>query len=948
MRRSSFVVALVLLLSAFASASWAQSSRATRFVDGQMLVKFKAGAAASAKADAHRRGGGTPLKEIARTGVQLVSVPAGTEASAIARYRSNPNVLFAEPNYIRSIPAGERTAAGTPAAPVVPGDHDFAEQWGLHNTGQQFLCLPLIFGDLCFYVGTQDADIDAPEAWATSTGSPGVTVAIIDSGVDYTHPDLAPNYAGGQDFINGDLDPMDDQGHGTHVAGIIAAAMNNPTGDPAAPEGVVGVAPNARILAYKVCAADGSCSDFAIEQAIAQAVADHARVINMSFGGPDYSQSMDEALQAAWAAGLVLVAAAGNNGTTDLGYPAALPNVVSVGAFDEDDNRASFSTYGNWVDIAAPGNVIMSSYPMAQCAVTANPGDTGCYTWLSGTSMASPFVAGAAALVWSRGDVASNQQVVDILLGSADPVGVSGARLDSWTIHGGLNVANALAYVGTNLPPVADAGPDQDLTDSNFDGVELVDLDGSGSHDPDGTIDRYQWQEGEAMVATGAAASAWFTAGTHTLTLTVTDNAGAIGTDSMVITVTTPNRPPIVSDRGATAVAGTPVPIALGATDFETCELTFSVVQAPGSGALGAMQDLPCLAGSPNGDSATIAYTPASAGTYTFTYKANDGHDDSNIGTVTIVVTEPNRPPTASNASASTVVGVPVTITLGAADIETCELAFSVVQAPASGTLGAIQNQPCGAGSPNIDTASVTYTPASAGTHTFTYKANDGTDDSNIGTVTVAVAVPNSPPTAADISASTVAGTPLTITLGATDAESCELTFSIVQAPGSGALGDLQNQSCAAGSPDSDTARIVYGPGSTAGTFTFTYRVNDGSADSNIATVTIVVTAPPPPPPPPVLAVTGISPNVVSQNVGTRSFLITGTAFAAGARVAFVNGTAGQTPRVVSVTRNSSTQLTATVEIRAGGPKKNRSWDVQVTNPDGTTAVGAHLLTITP
>ena len=124
--------------------------------------------------------------------------------------------------------------------------------------------------------------------------------------------------------------------------------------------------------------------------------------------------------------------------------------------------------------------------------------------------------------------------------------------------------------------------------------------------------------------------------------------------------------------------------------------------------------------------------------------------------------------------------------------------------------------------------------------------------------------------------------------------------------------------------------------------------MNDGSADSNIATVTIVVTAPPPPPPPPVLAVTGISPNVVSQNVGTRSFLITGTAFAAGARVAFVNGTAGQTPRVVSVTRNSSTQLTATVEIRAGGPKKNRSWDVQVTNPDGTTAVGAHLLTITP
>jgi len=845
MRRSRFVVAVVLLVFAFASPSWAQSSKATRFVDGQMLVKFKPGAAASAKADAHRRGGGKPLKEIARTGVQLVSLPPGTEASAIARYRNNPNVLFAEPNYIRSIPAGARTTAGAPAAPVMPGDHNFHEQWGLHNTGQQFLCLPWIFGDLCFYVGTPDADIDAPEAWATSTGSPTVTVAIIDSGVDYTHPDIAPNYAGGQDFINGDLDPMDDQGHGTHVAGIIAAAMNNPTGDPAAAEGVVGVAPNARILAYKVCAADGSCSDFAIEQAIAQAVADHARVINMSFGGPDYSQSMDEALQAAWAAGLVLVAAAGNNGTTDLTYPAALPNVVSVGAFDEDDNRASFSTFGDWVDIAAPGNVIMSSYPMAQCAVTTDPGDTGCYTWLSGTSMASPFVAGAAALVWSRGDVTSNQQVVDILLASADPAGVASAPLNSWTVHGGLNVANALAYAVTNLPPVANAGPDQDLTDSGFDGVELVNLDGSGSRDPDGTIDRYEWQEGDTSVASGATTSAWLTAGTHTLTLTVTDAAGAIGTDSVMITITTPNRPPIVSDTGATGIVGTPVPIALGATDIETCELTFSVVQAPGSGTLGAMQDLPCLAGSPNGDSAQITYTPGSAGTYTFTYKANDGNDDSNIGTVTVTVTEPNRPPTASNASASTVVGAPVTITLGAADIETCELTFSVVQAPASGLLGAIQNQPCGAGNPNIDTASITYTPGSAGTYTFTYKANDGTADSNIATVTIAVAAP-------------------------------------------------------------------------------------------------------PPPPPATLTVTGISPNVVSQNVGTRNFVITGTAFATGARVSFINGTGGQTPRVVNVTRDSSTQLTATVQIRAGGPRKNRLWDVQVTNPDGTTAVGARLLTITP
>ena len=1037
MRRSRLVLAVILVVSAFAfaSTSSAQNSRASRSVDGEIIVKFRPGAAASARAEAHRQGGGKRLHAIARTGVELVSIPAGTEASAIARYRNNPNVLYAEPNYIRSLPPSVPTAAGATAPPVVPGDHSFNEQWGLHNTGQQFLCLPWLFGDLCFYVGTPDADIDAPEAWARSTGSPNVTVAVIDSGVDYTHPDLAANYAGGQDFFNGDLDPMDDQGHGTHVAGIIAAAMNNPTGDPAAAEGVVGVAPNARILAYKVCGADGSCSDFAIQEAIAQAIADHAMVINMSFGGPDYSQSMDEALQTAWAAGLVLVAAAGNNGTEALTYPAALRNVISVGAFDEDDNRASFSTFGSWVDIAAPGNVIMSTYPMAQCAASDVPGDTGCYTWLSGTSMASPFVAGAAALVWSRGDVTSNQQVVDILLNSADPAGVASARLDTWTAHGGLNIANALAYAVSNLPPVADAGPDQDVTDTGFDGVELVTLDGSGSRDADGTIVSYEWQEGGTSIATGATATAWLTAGTHTLTLKVTDNAGDSGTDNVTIAVTTPNRPPAVSDTGATAVVGTPVSIALGATDFETCELTFSVVQAPGSGTLGSMQDLPCLAGSPNGDTASITYTPASVGTHTFTYKANDGSADSNIGTVTVIVvnrppaasdtsastvvgtpvtislgatdmetcelafavvqgptsgtvgamqdqacvagtpnsdtaritytpasvgthtftytandgsadsniatvsvTVTNRPPTASDASASTVVGAPVTITLAAADAETCDLTFSIVQTPGSGTLGAMQGQACVAGSPNIDTAQITYTPASVGTHAFTYKANDGIADSNMATVTVTVV--NRPPAASDRSASTVVGTPVTITLGAMDAETCDLTFSVVQTPGSGTLGAMQDLACVAGSPNSDSARITYTPGST-GTYAFTYKANDGSADSNTATVTITV-APAP------LAVTAISPNVVSQNVGTRTFVITGTGFAAGARVAFVNGTGGQTPRVLGVTRNSSTQLTATVEIRAGGTKRNRLWDVMVTNPDGTAAVGARLLTITP
>ena len=199
--------------------------------------------------------------------------------------------------------------------------------------------------------------------------------------------------------------------------------------------------------------ADGTCSDFAIQQAIVQAIADGAKVINMSLGDTAFSQSLDDAVQVAWNAGLVIVAGAGNNGTTDRFYPAAFDHVISVGAFDEDHRRATFSNYGNWVDISAPGNVIMSTYPMAACCGASTvPGDIGCYDWNSGTSMATPHVSGrrGARLVARRRD---QQQP-----GGRDPPeqrgsqGVDAVRLDSWTLHGGLNLHSALIY-GSNSAP---------------------------------------------------------------------------------------------------------------------------------------------------------------------------------------------------------------------------------------------------------------------------------------------------------------------------------------------------------------------------------------------------------------------------------------------------------------------------------------------------------------
>ena len=456
MRANALIAMVVAAVASAMPSGQSRNTPAAAAISGEILVKFSPGASAAAKNLAHAQGRGRPIAEISRTNLQRVAVSPGDESAAIARYENNPNVVLAEPNYIRRIPKITSHASGSA---VVAGDFYFREQWALHNTGQEFYCIDL-FGDgttWCLYFGTPDADIDAPEAWALSMGSDTLKVAVIDSGIDYLHPDLAANYAGGYNFIDGNENTMDEHGHGTHVSGTIAALINNPSGDPPAPEGVAGVAPRVRLLMYKVCHVDGTCDDFAIQSAIARAIADGAKVINMSLGESAFSQSFNEAVQDAWTAGLVIVAGAGNDGTTDAFYPAGFDNVISVAAFDEDHRRASFSNYGDWVDMSAPGNVIMSTYPLAACGGSStNSGDTGCYTWSSGTSMATPHVSGAAALVWSRSDVSSNSQVVQILQGSADPRGVASTRLDTWTRHGGLNIHDALSYGAVAPPPATD------------------------------------------------------------------------------------------------------------------------------------------------------------------------------------------------------------------------------------------------------------------------------------------------------------------------------------------------------------------------------------------------------------------------------------------------------------------------------------------------------------
>ncbi|MBC7106540.1 MAG: peptidase S8, partial [Firmicutes bacterium] len=300
------------------------------------------------------------MGEIAPLGVQVVRVPSGTVREKVAAYRAEECVAFAEPDY----------EAG---ALFIPNDPYFPSQWGLNNTGQTG--------------GTEDADLDAPEAWEYSSGS-GVRVAVVDTGIDLSHEDLRDKIAVSANFTNSRT-ADDGFGHGTHVAGIIGAVTNNG-------RGVAGTAPGCVLMNVKVLNDRGTGYYSWISRGIVWAADNGARVINLSVGGASPSDTLREAVEYAWAKGAVLVAAAGNNGTSDPVYPAYYEPCIAVAATDASDAMAGFSSYGLWVDLAAPGVDIFSTLPDHRSRLR-----TQNYGFLSGTSMAAPFVSGTAALVWA-------------------------------------------------------------------------------------------------------------------------------------------------------------------------------------------------------------------------------------------------------------------------------------------------------------------------------------------------------------------------------------------------------------------------------------------------------------------------------------------------------------------------------------------------------------------
>lgn len=275
--------------------------------------------------------------------------------------------------------------------------------------------------------------INAPQAWDKTQGLSSIKIAIVDTGIDQTHPDLQGKVLARANFTNNP--DIDNNGHGTHVAGIAAALTNNTIG-------VSGLGFNSSLLSAKVLDFSGSGYYSWISNGIVWAADNGAKVINLSLGGSSYSSTLANAVNYAWSKGVVVVAAAGNNKSSNPIYPANLNNVLSVAATDSNDQKANFSNYGTWVDVTAPGVSILSTYK-------------GSYAYLSGTSMATPLVSGLAALIFADNSSSTNSQVVEKIKSTADKIAQTGKFWES----GRVNACSALDCSQSLVTPTPTPAP---------------------------------------------------------------------------------------------------------------------------------------------------------------------------------------------------------------------------------------------------------------------------------------------------------------------------------------------------------------------------------------------------------------------------------------------------------------------------------------------------------
>ncbi len=414
-----------------------QSPKELGFAPDRILVKPEVNAPADTVASLNHENDAQVEETISHSRVRVVDLPTDLPvAEAVERYEDSPDIAYAEPDYVIY-----------PAA--TPDDRNYPQMYGLDNTRQ--------------FNGTLDSDIDAPQAWNVTTGNADTVVAVIDTGVDISHPDLRDNIwtnpdeiprnnkdddrngykddVHGWDFLHDDATVYDsaEDSHGTHVAGTLAAEGNNGLG-------ITGVAWQAEIMPLMIFSSDSVTYLSDAVEATNYAVAEGATISNNSWGSSTFSHTLLEAINKADAAGHLYVAGAGNGGADSIGdnnaqtpfYPASYdsPNIISVAASDQHDNLASFSNYGaTSVDLAAPGVEIYSTRP------------ENTYGYGYGTSMATPHVSGTAALIKSRFPYLDDVEIKSRILRSVD----QRRNLKGKLVTGGrLNAARAL---GVNMPP---------------------------------------------------------------------------------------------------------------------------------------------------------------------------------------------------------------------------------------------------------------------------------------------------------------------------------------------------------------------------------------------------------------------------------------------------------------------------------------------------------------
>jgi len=605
MRKICWILGIVLLFgSTFTQKGLAEAqiferalTRAgQKHVPGEIIVKFKPGTLGDVIANLNSKHGTSVLSTSPFAGFKRLRIPRGrTLAQMVEIYKRNPNVEYAELNYIAH-------------AHLVPNDPYYSFQWHLDNP---------VYGG-----------INMESAWDISTGY-GVIVAVIDTGVAYENydkyeqaPDLAETaFQAGWDFVNDDEHPNDDEGHGTHVTGTIAQSTDNALG-------VAGIAFNCSIIMpVKVLNKRGSGTYADIADGIYFAADNGADVINMSLGGSSGSTTLENAIAYAYEMGVTIVCSSGNDGSaTTVGYPAAYDAYcIAVGATRYDEAVAYYSNGGPSLDLTAPGgdlNVDQNGDDYGDGVLQQTFGrrinDWG-YWFYHGTSMAAPHVSGVAALLIANGVATTPDEVREALQSTAEDKGASG-----WDSEYGWGIVDAFAALNyTSVPnnePVADA-------DGPYTGTEdtAVTFDGSGSYDPDDDPLTYSWDFGDGTTGAGVSPTHTYTAGgEYTVTLVVNDGKVNSSPSTTTATIDEVNDPP-VADAGPdqTALVGEEVTFD-GSGSYDIDDGVAAYAWDFGDGVTGS------------GITTTHAYLTAETCTVTLTVTDNGGLTATDTATVTV------------------------------------------------------------------------------------------------------------------------------------------------------------------------------------------------------------------------------------------------------------------------------------------------------------------------